>query len=315
LEALVNFMHFILAVAWSFAFLDCLVDETRLRFFQSVRCIAAEADMRAKVKRTKNLETRTVADTTTIQTRSGVRPTLLVNLPGMVVVHKPTDWEVDGAAAAEGCAHPPLSAFMQSLFPLEHFPLVWSPEQSFGFLHRLDIPSSGLVLAGTSFEGYFWLRLQLDTQRLRREYMVICEGLPAASLGKVVARVDVAPEPSQRRSINDSGKPSQTWVRLQTHFRGSPELGPARLCITAIRILTGRRHQIRVHMRHSGHPTLADARYTCREVLLAPVNGTEASLCLTATGLPPAMARLSGGLGGSGSSVRRWTYNAVVGQV
>ena len=37
--------------------------------------------------------------------------------------------------------------------PQASFPLAWNAEQNYGFLHRLDIPSSGLVLCGTTFEG------------------------------------------------------------------------------------------------------------------------------------------------------------------
>jgi len=186
----------------------------------------------------------------------------------MVVVHKPADWEVDGPVVEEG-EHPPLSAYLQAALPRRDCPLVWSAERGYGFLHRLDIPSSGLVLCGTTFEGYYSLRLQLDTKRLRREYFVLCHGLAAAELTKVAAKVDVAPDPSQRRSVNDSGKPSQTQLRLAAHACEGAEADRYRMSIAAIRIFTGRRHQIRVHLRHVGHPTVTDARYTCREAAAA----------------------------------------------
>merc|ERR1712216_695596 len=95
-----------------------------------------------------------------------------------------------------------------------------------------------------------------------------------ANLAEVVARVDVAPDPSQRKSVSDSGKPSQTQVSVQAHVAAAPEgEDQGRMCIVAIRIFTGRRHQIRVHLRHCGHPTITDARYTCREAYLFPQTG------------------------------------------
>ncbi|CAE8699249.1 unnamed protein product [Polarella glacialis] len=200
-----------------------------------------------------------------------VEPTLAVRLPGMVTIHKPADWEVDGAASEPG-EHLPLSSYLQSLFRRSECPLVWDTGQSYGFLHRLDIPSSGLVLCGTSFQGYYALRLQLDTHRLRREYLVLGHNMAPSGLTEIVARVDVAPDPSQRKSISDSGRPSQTMLVVSAHVRqrqaGLPEPG-GNMFITAIRIATGRRHQIRAHMRHAGHPSIADARYTCREVRVA----------------------------------------------
>mmetsp|Transcript_36270 Transcript_36270/g.92374 ORF Transcript_36270/g.92374 Transcript_36270/m.92374 type:complete len:247 (-) Transcript_36270:86-826(-) len=208
-----------------------------------------------------------------IFTRSGVAPTLLSDLPGMVIVHKPADWEVDGLVTEEGGGnHAPLSAFVQSLLPRSKYPLVWDVRHNYGFLHRLDVPSSGLVLGGTSLEGYYWLRLQLDSQRLQREYFVLCQGLAPPSLFEVVARVDVAPEPTQRRSINDSGKPARSMLSILAHIQTSSSqhsIGQT-MSIVSIHILTGRRHQIRVHLRHRGHSSVTDARYTCREVLLLP---------------------------------------------
>mmetsp|Transcript_92392 Transcript_92392/g.214710 ORF Transcript_92392/g.214710 Transcript_92392/m.214710 type:complete len:213 (+) Transcript_92392:364-1002(+) len=211
-----------------------------------------------------------------------------MDLRGMVAVYKPTDWEVDGLVVDEG-GHPPLSAYMQSVFPKASFPLVWDAEHNYGFLHRLDIPSSGLVLGGTSFEGYFCLRLQLDTHLLRREYVVVCQGLADATLSEVVARVDVAPDPSQRKSVTDSGKPSQTLLRITGQLLSTS--------LVAVRIATGRRHQIRVHLRHRGLPSLADARYTCRDVF-AVAGGVCSSEGGTAQQAPA-------GIG------RRWTYNAM----
>jgi len=294
-DALQSFAQFILSVAWSFSFLRLLTPAVLGCFEGAVRQLGAQMDAtgRGGAGGEPGRGARGGGGVGWIHTRSGIKPTLLIDLPGMATIYKPTDWEVDGFAAGDG-SHPPLSAYTQSIFPEADFPLVWDEQQNYGFLHRLDIPSSGLVLSGTTSEGYYCLRLQLDTQRLRREYAVVCQGLARATLVGVTARVDVAPDPSQRKSINDSGKPSQTQVVVGAHIAGFTGLEEGRMCITVIRIFTGRRHQIRVHMRHCSHPSVADARYTCREVLA--LGG----------GRPGA-----GAGGGRRPSGARWTYNAV----
>lgn len=268
-KELLNSAMFVLSVAWSFAFLHLLTEFAFATFKQSIGTISKEADRRGgdMTDKVSDLSLRLDGNTDWIQTRQGIKPRLLIDLPGMIVIYKPTDWEVDGLVV-EGGEHPPLSAYVQSVFPRELFPLVHNAEQNFGFLHRLDIPSSGLVLGGTTFEGYYTLRLQLDTQRLQREYMVIGRNLPPSSFTEVVARVDVAPDPSQRKSINDSGKPSQTFISLGAHLEGRSDLEEGRACLVVIQIFTGRRHQIRVHLRFSGIPSVSDARYTAREVSL-----------------------------------------------
>lgn len=218
----------------------------------------------------------------------------------MAVIHKPSDWEVDGLAVGPG-DHPPLSAYMQAMFTRDQFPLVWDASHSYGFLHRLDIPSSGLVLSGVTYLGYYCLRLQLDTQRLRREYLVLCHGHAPPALDKVVARVDVAPDPSQRKSVSDTGKPSQSLVCIKAHARGSTELDEGAASLVAIRISTGRRHQIRVHLRHCGHPSVVDARYTCKETSLQGPHALWSHR--------PSQQEQPEHHGTK--ATRRWTYNAV----
>lgn len=288
---------FMLSVAWSFAFLHLLDDDVYLTFCRAIRDLGSEADSRARSTSFMPLEftSRGEGNIDWIQTRTGIRPSLSLDLHGMITIHKPTDWEVDGLVVEEGGGdHPPLSAYVQSVFPRGPFPLVHDVDHNYGFLHRLDIPSSGLVLGGTTFEGYYCLRLQLDTQRLRREYMVVCHGLPLAALVEVVARVDIAPDPSQRKSVSESGKPSQTLVCLGAHIAGRSELEEGSACIVAIRIFTGRRHQIRVHLRFSGLPSVADARYTAREALLPGALAAPMPALATAAVGPPAPAPVSG---------------------
>jgi 23S rRNA-/tRNA-specific pseudouridylate synthase len=286
-KELLNSAMFVLSVAWSFAFLELMTDNIFVRFEQAIRNISKEVDRRLMGRGNESLEmgTKMNSDITWIHTRQGIKPFLDLDLRGMVVIYKPTDWEVDGLSV-ENELHPPLSAYIQSVFP-QSFPLVYDAEHNYGFLHRLDIPSSGLVLSGTTFEGYYVLRLQLDTQRLRREYVVLGRGLAASSLEEIVARVDVAPDPSQRKSITDNGKPSKTLVHVGAHLVGRSDLEEGTACIVAIRIFTGRRHQIRVHLRFSGIPSIVDGRYTAREVTV-PGHLAAASLLSLASALDAA---------------------------
>merc|ERR1719221_2050694 len=61
------------------------------------------------------------------------------------------------------------------------------------------------------------------------------------------------------------GKPAQTYIRVLAHaMRGS-----WRFSLVTCRIQTGRRHQIRTHLRHVGHPTVADGKYTRAQIFVA----------------------------------------------
>jgi len=140
----------------------------------------------------------------------------------------------------------------------------------FGFLHRLDVPSSGLILCGTTFTGLMALRWQLDTYQIERQYAVWGHGLAPVEVREVAANIDPQTIDSRRSFIGQArGKPAKSWFKVPAHLRrpGRLELGPREPEIRdacsafIVRIRTGRRHQIRAHMLHAGHPTAVDAKY------------------------------------------------------
>lgn len=95
-------------------------------------------------------------------------PAVLVNTPGLVVILKPAGWETDVYDVAKfGVPITPvarfylLSTFLGGLFPKDQFPICHAPEHGFGFVHRLDQMSSGLIIATTNFETHFLLQWQM----------------------------------------------------------------------------------------------------------------------------------------------------------
>lgn len=192
-----------------------------------------------------------------------VPPSILVDLPGLCVVHKPPGWEVDTEDVGSGIW---LSAFLQQRFRPTEAPLVHYAEHQFGMLHRLDRVSSGLLLVGKTFCGFHWLNWQLNTGKLSREYVVLAHVLPDPRLLLVDAPVLHVHAEGQRESrVTEQGKPSQTELRVLGHLRPkSPSLASGGMGLFAIQIRTGRRHQIRAHLSFVGHPTAADGKYMLR---------------------------------------------------
>eukprot|EP00913_Durusdinium_trenchii_P010286 g9647.t1 len=77
------------------------------------------------------------------------QPSLVSVMRGMCLVMKPAGWEVDSEGQS---GLPPLSGFLRGCLPENT--MVDSVDFGKGFIHRLDTPSSGLILAATSFHGY-----------------------------------------------------------------------------------------------------------------------------------------------------------------
>jgi len=207
---------------------------------------------------------------------------------GIAVFFKPPGWEVDDEdKAAQGKC---LSKYLQRKYPWSA--VVRDGGHAFGIIHRLDVPSSGLILTGTTYEGYYLLKWQLDTGQIAREYVVFCHGWIAPALQKIDAPVHHISsksaasstykiERSVRRSmVIEMGKPATTFVRVLVHATRAEW----RLSLIVCRIRTGRRHQIRTHLLHVGHPTATDGKYTRAQVLvdrmrLSPTRDARISIC------------------------------------
>lgn len=209
-----------------------------------------------------------------------VAPSVAALLRGIIVVAKPVNWEVDGLTS-DGDGALLLSSFVQSILPRSASALVHTVELDYGFVHRLDVPSSGLILGGTSFEGLFQLKWQIAVYSIDRQYFTTNHGHVGSSRLDIDEGIDATAE-NMRSLTADAGKPARTHLGLVAHlqfkqfeactshayFDGGSASATVELCICLISIHTGRRHQIRAHTRHVGHPCATDARYTPRDVML-----------------------------------------------
>ena len=77
-----------------------------------------------------------------------------------------------------------LSRYVQSL---GHRAIALDPDHNFGILHRLDVPSSGLVLVAKTYKAYYDLQLQLNVGNVTRDYVVLCHGWMSSELREISA--------------------------------------------------------------------------------------------------------------------------------
>ncbi|CAK0870430.1 unnamed protein product [Prorocentrum cordatum] len=199
------------------------------------------------------------------------QPSVLLELADRLVVDKPPGWEVDQQRAPMAVGAEPLSAFLRALLPCRRWPIVRDVKHNRGILHRLDVPSSGLVLVAKTHEAYLDLALQLHTAQVERCYVVLCRGWLPFGRTEVAARVAWSPSDphgpvgdvpesgrAPRSQVSRRGRPSRTELRVLAH---ATRRGDA-FSLVGVRIATGRRHQIRVHMAHVGHATACDGKYS-----------------------------------------------------
>lgn len=121
-----------------------------------------------------------------------------------------------------------------------------------GIVHRLDRDTSGLMVVAKNEEAYSGLVEALSQRRVRRIYrtLVVGEGLPAA--GTIDSPVGRHPANPTLMAAG-VGKPAVTHFEVLREAAGHTML--------AVRLETGRTHQIRVHLLAIGHPVYADPLY------------------------------------------------------
>jgi tRNA pseudouridine32 synthase/23S rRNA pseudouridine746 synthase len=123
-------------------------------------------------------------------------------------------------------------------------------------VHRLDMATSGLIVFGRGAEAQRSLSIAFAERRIAKRYVAIVVGLVADEAGEIDLPL-IADWPNRPRQMVDRarGKPSCTrWhvlSRDKEHGRTRIELEP----------VTGRSHQLRVHLQAIGHPILGDTLY------------------------------------------------------
>jgi RluA family pseudouridine synthase len=119
-------------------------------------------------------------------------------------------------------------------------------------VHRLDRGASGVIVYAKNAAAHRALNGQFDRREVHKTYLALVDGVPSSNRGQINA--PIREFGSGRMGVDAKrGKPSSTEWKL------AERLGDA----TLLRVspLTGRRHQIRVHLYHIGHPILGDLRY------------------------------------------------------
>ncbi len=122
-----------------------------------------------------------------------------------------------------------------------------------GLVHRLDRDTTGLLMVAKTADALRSLREQLRERTLDKRYLAVTVGAPDPSAGLIDAPIGRDPADPRRMAIRDRARPSQTGYETVERF--------ADAALLECRLITGRTHQIRVHLAAIGHPIAGDAMY------------------------------------------------------
>ena len=172
----------------------------------------------------------------------------------LLVVHKPADL----------VCHPTKGDEYSSLISRARIYLQSAAGHAVPHLvHRLDRETSGLVLIAKNSEAARELGKVWESRAVNKEYLAIVHGHVAPDHGIIDAplgRREAGPVVIQD-CVRPDDNPAQTEFFVEQRFTRAIDAGSAPFSLLRLHPLTGRKHQIRIHLAHLGHPIVGDKLY------------------------------------------------------
>ena len=225
-------------------------DVSREKVKRSIRCGGCRVDgtvctdVAAKICSGQSVELCMETEPTSVQPEEGDLE-IVYQDAWIAVINKPADLTVHPAPSCpEGTLVHRLVARFPSLRAQEGF----RP----GIVHRLDKDTSGLICVALTEEARLRLSEAFAGREIRKEYLALVQGVPAPA-GEVDAPLGRHPTVKVKVAVVKNGREARSAWRVLYAGQG--------YSLLAVRIFTGRTHQIRVHMAHVGHPLWGDKLY------------------------------------------------------
>ncbi len=131
-----------------------------------------------------------------------------------------------------------------------------------GLVHRIDKDTSGLLVVAKTPDAKTHLGRQFFNKTTKREYVAVVWGVPEPQAGRIEGNIGRSLRDRLQMAVFPAGDYGKHAV---THYSVIESLGY--VSVVKCVLETGRTHQIRVHMKHIGHPLLNDSRYGGDQIL------------------------------------------------
>lgn len=130
-----------------------------------------------------------------------------------------------------------------------------------GIVHRLDKDTSGVLAVAKSLASLTALQRQFRRREVTKQYLALVYGSPAPSRAAIEAPIQRDEANRARMAVSPEGRYARTEYEVLERFKD--------VSLVSVNLMTGRTHQIRVHMATIGYPVVGDRTYGRRREALA----------------------------------------------
>ena len=185
-----------------------------------------------------------------------MEPKIIFEDESFLVLDKPAGWITNSASTTT--TQPVVQDWLKKNFD---YPIAKDDLYRSGVVHRLDKETSGILLIAKTTQAFEELQRQFKERIVKKKYTALAHGVPKEQKGVIIATVGRLPWRRDRFGVLQGGRDATTEYEVIENF----EKDKVKYSLIKLAPLTGRTHQIRIHLKYLGHPIVADDFYAGRK--------------------------------------------------
>ncbi len=191
------------------------------------------------------------------------QPKVIFQDESLFVIDKPSGWIVNEATTTGN------QLVLQSWLSKMDYPLAGSREYRSGIVHRLDKETSGILLVAKTKDAFENLQKQFKERKVEKTYTALVHGKVEPEVGEIKAPVGRLPWRRDRFGVLPGGREAITKYKVLSIKYLVSNKHKKEFSLLELYPKTGRTHQIRIHLKHLGHPIVSDEFYAGRKTARA----------------------------------------------
>lgn len=128
------------------------------------------------------------------------------------------------------------------------------------FVNRLDMDTTGIVIIAKNSFAHQQMALQFENNNVEKKYLAVVQGVIKDDKGTIDKPIGREEDKSIKKVVTDDGQNALTKFKVLERYPDAT--------LVEVQIITGRSHQIRVHMDYIGHPIIGDSLYNEKSQLI-----------------------------------------------